>query len=221
MRLEKVLPDGRIIKASGTSPRNRDECIARAEANLDKKVKAARQEKLAQTPASSVGTWLEYWMASKTNLKPKTRSVTRQPSTSGFSQPSVPSRWTLSPWTTSKASIRRSIKDGSSRTVWATVKTVLRQAFDDAVKRGHVDRSPVLHAPGLQPKKRSEKWLPPEQATRVVDASSSSAERARWSIALFLGLRQGEALALHWADIDLEGTHPVLVVKKSLGRETG
>jgi integrase len=36
-----------------------------------------------------------------------------------------------------------------------------------------------------------------------------------------LGLRQGEALALRWSDLDLDGQHPVMVVDRSLSRHTG
>ena len=40
---------------------------------------------------------------------------------------------------------------------------------------------------------------------------------ARWSVALALGLRQGEALALKWDDIDLD--NGTLAVRRQLQRQ--
>ena len=220
-RVEQQLSDGRIVKAAGSSRRNREECLARAEANLARKVEEARQERLVRTPASSVETWLEYWMATKANLKPKTK-VSYQAAINKRINPAIGSKPLADVTLDDIETIhRRILDDGASRTVWATVKTVLKQAFDDAVKRGHVDRSPAVHAPGLQPKKRSENWLTPEQAWLVINRSPNDAEKARWAVALLMGIRQGEALALLWKDLVLDGNEPVMVVDASLGRETG
>ena len=221
VRLEEQLPDGRIITASGSSARNREECLDRAQANLAKKVQEARQEKLAHTPASSVSTWLEYWMANKTNLKPKTK-VSYQASIDKRILPAIGSKALDAVTLDDIEGIHSQIlSEGCSRTIWATTKTVLKQAFDDAVKRGHIDRSPALHAPGLQPKKRSENWLTPEQAWRVIHKSPDFAEKARWSLAMLLGIRQGEALALLWTDLNLDDSDPQMVVGASLGWVTG
>lgn len=220
-RLEQQLTDGQIVKAAGSSRRSREECVARAEANLARKVEEARHDKLAQTPASSVATWLAYWMATKTNLKPKTR-VGYQAAIDRRILPAIGSKPLDAVTLDDIEGIHREIlNDGCSRTVWATVKTVLKQAFDDAVKRGHVDRSPAVYVPALQPKKRSENWLTPEQAWLVINRSPNAAEKARWAVALLLGIRQGEALALLWKDLVLYGNDPVMVVDASLGRETG
>lgn len=42
------------------------------------------------------------------------------------------------------------------------------------------------------------------EARRVLDGARAGQNPARWSIALGLGLRQGEALGLRWRDLDLE-----------------
>ncbi len=221
MRLEHQMPDGSTIHASGTSPRSQDEAIARAEANLTTKIEQARLDRVAGTPAASVESWLAYWMSSKTNLKPKTR-VSYQAAIDKRILPAIGCKPLDAVTLDDIEGIHREIlDDGCSRSVWATVKTVLKQAFDDAVKRGHVNRSPAVHAPGLQPKKRSENWLTPEQAWLVINRSPNDAEKARWAVALLMGIRQGEALALLWKDLVLDGNDPVVVVDASLGRETG
>lgn len=43
-----------------------------------------------------------------------------------------------------------------------------------------------------------------EEVQRVLAAARNSRNGARWAVALALGLRQGEALALKWNDIDLK-----------------
>lgn len=66
----------------------------------------------------------------------------------------------------------------------------------------------------------------PSSPTRVASAASSvmaTAHRrrnaARWTVALAVGLRQSEALALRWADVDLDrGT---LSVRRGLHRVSG
>jgi integrase len=46
--------------------------------------------------------------------------------------------------------------------------------------------------------------LTPEEARRLLDAARGDRLEALYSVALALGLRQGEALGLKWADVDLE-----------------
>lgn len=57
------------------------------------------------------------------------------------------------------------------------------------------------------------------EARRVLDAAAAGRNAARWSVALALGLRQGEALGLQWADVELDaGT---LTVRRALQRQRG
>ncbi len=46
--------------------------------------------------------------------------------------------------------------------------------------------------------------LATEDAQKVLAAAEGKRHEARWSVALALGLRQGEALALRWSDVDLD-----------------
>lgn len=50
----------------------------------------------------------------------------------------------------------------------------------------------------------------------MLAAAGRHRNRARWAIALALGLRQGEALGLKWLDVDFEKRR--LVVRRSLQR---
>src|SRR3712207_8111263 len=57
------------------------------------------------------------------------------------------------------------------------------------------------------------------EARAVLEAAAHVRNAARWTVALALGLRQSEALALQWKDIDLlTGT---LTVRRSIHRVRG
>lgn len=96
---------------------------------------------------------------------------------------------------------------------------VLSRALKVAMQRGRVARnvctlvdSPSVARTEVQP-------LTPDEARAVLRAAEGLRNGARWSIALALGLRQGEALGLPWEAVDLDaGT---LRVRQALQRQAG
>lgn len=96
------------------------------------------------------------------------------------------------------------------------VRRTLSAALSTAVARGRIARNVVELAatprddpPEVQP-------LSLDEAQAVMDAAKGRRNGARWLIALALGLRQGEALGLQWADVDWDaGT---LWVRRALQR---
>jgi integrase len=46
--------------------------------------------------------------------------------------------------------------------------------------------------------------LTPGEARQLLTAARSERNAARWSVALSLGMRQGESLGLLWSDVDLD-----------------
>ena len=92
----------------------------------------------------------------------------------------------------------------------------VRTALNEAVKRGHLHRNPaVLAKPPRLPEWEIEP-LTLDEVRRVLDTAAKHRNRARWAVALAVGLRQGEALGLQWPDVDLESGR--LVVRRSLQR---
>ncbi|MFD3615946.1 tyrosine-type recombinase/integrase [Streptomyces sp. NPDC058676] len=96
------------------------------------------------------------------------------------------------------------------------IHRTFRAALNEAVRRGHLTRNPVqlAKAPRL-----SEEEIEPYTVTevqRLLRAADNRRNSARWAVALALGLRQGEALGLKWADVDLE--RGVLMVRRSRRR---
>lgn len=80
----------------------------------------------------------------------------------------------------------------------------IRVALGEAVRRGHVatNAAEIAKAPRLE-----EEDIEPydiEEVQSLLLEASKLRNSARWVIALALGLRQGEALGLHWEDVDLE-----------------
>jgi integrase len=97
---------------------------------------------------------------------------------------------------------------------------VLSRALKVAEQRGRVARNVarLVDAPRAG-EPASGDALTPAEARAVLAAAASMRNAARWIVALALGLRQSEALGVHWSDIDLDaGT---LRVRKTLHRVAG
>ncbi|MCW2607896.1 MAG: site-specific integrase [Frankiales bacterium] len=95
---------------------------------------------------------------------------------------------------------------------------VLSRALTVAMQRGHVGRNvaKLVDAPSVR---RTEVVpLCTEEAQAVLAAARGTRNAARWTVALALGLRQGEVLGTQWRDLDLEaGTW---AVRRQLQRQS-
>ena len=118
-----------------------------------------------------------------------------------------------------QAFVNEKLKDGlSPRTVRLSL-VILRHALDTAVKWNLAGRnvaklvdSPRVEHHEIQP-------LDPGQARSFLDAAKGARLEALFVTALSLGLRQGEALGLRWADVNLDDHQ--LSIKQSLQRIGG
>jgi integrase len=61
--------------------------------------------------------------------------------------------------------------------------------------------------------------LSAQEVKRVMATAQEHRNAARWTVAMAVGLRQSEALALCWADVDLE--HATLTVRRGVHRVRG
>jgi integrase len=96
---------------------------------------------------------------------------------------------------------------------------ILARALRVAHQRGLVTRNVATLLDPPQPREEEISPLTKADALRVLEVTAGRRNAARWRVALALGLRQGEALGLQWADVDLDaGT---LAVRRSLGRVKG
>lgn len=98
---------------------------------------------------------------------------------------------------------RRMVEAGARPATAHQVHRTARAALGEAHRRGHVVRN--VAALAKPPRIQSEPVEPYtlDEVKSILAASQERRNSARWAIALALGLRQGEVLALRWADVDL------------------
>lgn len=98
------------------------------------------------------------------------------------------------------------------------IHQILSRSLKTAVRRQVVARNVASSAYVETPTHRDQEVEPLSQADarRVLDLAAVLPNGARWSVALALGLRQGEALGMRWGCIDLQaGTLRVFQVKRA------
>src|SRR6185312_12445945 len=81
---------------------------------------------------------------------------------------------------------------------------ILSRALKIAERHGRISRNvaTLVDAPAVAPNEIEP--LTREEARRILDVAANKRNGARWSVALSLGIRQGEALGLRWSYVDLE-----------------
>lgn len=99
------------------------------------------------------------------------------------------------------------------------LRAIVRAALNDAVKWNLVPRNVAALVDGPRVPHHEIQPLSPDEARQLLEAVATHRLGALFSVALAVGLRQGEALGLRWEDIDLDaGT---LTVRKTLQRIGG
>ena len=93
---------------------------------------------------------------------------------------------------------------GLSATTIKHVHTVLHGALSQAVKWEYLARNPsdLVVKPKMSPRDMTP--LTQEQVARLLDAAAGDRLEALYVLAVSTGLREGELLALRWANLDLE-----------------
>lgn len=91
----------------------------------------------------------------------------------------------------------------SARTI-GHVRETLRSALSDALKWGLVARNVATLVDPARATRHELRPLGLDEAKAFLTASQSHRLHALYSVVLAVGLRQGEALGLHWDDVDLE-----------------
>jgi integrase len=124
---------------------------------------------------------------------------------------------TVPPLTRTKLS-QAATKQLSPQTV-KHLRAILRAALNDAVKWSLIHRNVATLVDGPTVPYREVQVPSPDEARGLLEAAQSHRLGGLFTLCLATGLRQGEALGLHWPDIDLEsGT---LTVRRALQRIEG
>lgn len=95
-------------------------------------------------------------------------------------------------------------RGGKADSTIVKMHRVLSRALEVAFRRGLVPRNVAKLMDAPTSKRIEQNVLSMEDAGAVLAAAGARRTKARWSIGLGLGLRQGEALGLRWQYLDLD-----------------
>lgn len=122
--------------------------------------------------------------------------------------------------------INRKALDGYSASTLRTLMVILRMALDHAalIKKLDPEAAIQVHQVKLPKAQRERKavtaWTQQERQ-RFLVAARTTRLYALYVLVGLLGLRRGEALALRWSDLELDGDDPVLRVRRQVQRVRG
>jgi integrase len=100
--------------------------------------------------------------------------------------------------------INRKLKDGLSPKTVRYIRGTLRTALNQAVRWGLVARNAAALVDGPRVPAHEIQPFSPDEARTFLAAAKGHRLEALYSVAMTLGLRQGEALGLRWRDVDLQ-----------------
>lgn len=98
------------------------------------------------------------------------------------------------------------------------VHRTLRTALNEALRRGQIVRNPALIAKAPRLVEEEIEPFTVAEARRILDVAHTRRNGVRIALALALGLRQGEALGLQWADVNAEQS--TLTIRRAIQRLT-
>lgn len=208
------LPDGRRKHLYG---KTRDEVRRK----LSEVLHALERGTFADARGATLGEFLDQWLAE--SVKPRVRE------------------WTYAGY---EVHVRRHIKPLLGRVPLARVtpqlvqqllnqklaeglkpksvrylRGTLRSALNDAVRWGLISQNAAAMVRGPRVDHYEISPLTPDEAHRFLEAIRGDRLEALYSVALTMGLRQGEALGLRWRDVDLRVGY--LRISKQLQRVHG
>jgi len=198
------------IKDDGSTDRRHRK--ARTEAEVTRKVRALeRKRDSGQVPGAgrpvTVAQWMETWL---TTIAP--RRIRRSTLESTYT-PKVRNRIVpglgqhrldrLTPEHVERFYTRLEAKGLAPATV-LQIHRILSRALKVAMQRGYIARNVATLVDAPSASQDEIEPLSRDEALRVIRLAATKRNGTRWSVALALGLRQGEALGLRWRYVDLE-----------------
>jgi integrase len=212
-------------KGNGTRDRRHISAVTRAA--VVEKVKALEAKRDAGVVGASgrallVDEWLDYWAENIASVRVRARTLaTYRTMIRLHLNPYIGKRRLdqLQPEHLEQT-YKQLLDKGLSPASVLRVHRMLHRALKIAMQRDRVARNvATLVEPPRQERPKTPEPLDVEECKRVLAAAEGLRNSARWTVALALGLRQSEALALQWKDIDFDrGT---LSVRRGLHRVPG
>ena len=118
-----------------------------------------------------------------------------------------------------RAFMREKLAEGLSAKTVKHIRDTLRNALNVAIKDGLLVRNAAALADPPRIERNEMRAFTPDEARRFLGAIKGHRLEALFSVALSLGLRQGEILGLRWQDVDFEGKR--LLIRFQLQRVEG
>lgn len=204
--------------------RTRRTVSAKTLRELHPKVKALRKRTEAGAFGSdqSVEQWTTYWLGNISDARDSTKRTYRGYLKSWI----VPSLGSMKLAALAAEHVRAMLThmetQGRAPATRKQVLSILSAAMDVARREGKIERNPcdTVERPSLAAQE-THGHLSLDEVKQLAPHLAKHPNRARWLAALVLGLRQGEALALSWADVHLDDAHPWMLVHRSQTRTNG
>lgn len=212
----RLMPDGRwraelTIGADAQGRRRRLVFYGSSKTECSRNLRTAIKDRedgiLVDGKAPTLGEWLHHWMDNIAPVRCRPRTL-------------VGYRSAVRTWVdgTKTAKVRldkltpehleqlyKPMRDaGRSETTVSQLHRILSRALTIAVRRGRLGNNPAKRMDAPQPAEYEPEILTPDDARKLRAQAERDPNGVRWLVALALGLRQGEALALAWDKIDLE-----------------
>ena len=176
-------------------------------ANLRAVIKAKDDGLLTSGRAPTLGEWMNHWVENiaPTKVRPRTlvgyRSYIRT-----WVDTSKVAKVRLDRLTPEDLErLYKPLRDlKRSESTVAQLHRIISRALTIAVRRGRAGYNPAQRMDAPQPAAYEPGILTPADARKLRRAAENAPDGARWLVALALGMRQGEALALAWDKIDLD-----------------
>lgn len=100
--------------------------------------------------------------------------------------------------------IDRKLREGMAPKSVRYMHGILRNALNRAIRWNYIQRNPAAHVDGPREQPKEIQPFTREEAQRFLRAIKGDRLEALYTVALTMGLRQGEALGLRWRDLDLQ-----------------
>ena len=189
-----------VTDAAGRTKRK--SLYGRTQAEAKRKLDQARREKYAGTLVSAsptVAAWMGEWLEKKKRppkpLKPQTWNG-YESKTRTYIVPAIGRRRLSDLKPQHIEALYDGIRaQGLAESTVRQTHAILQKALKDAVRLGHLGTTPMVRVqpPGTETGDRDQFTL-----GQAAMALRSAGESARWWLAIFYGMRQGEALGMVW-----------------------
>jgi len=100
--------------------------------------------------------------------------------------------------------IDRKLREGLAPKSVRYMHGILRNALNRAIRWEYIQRNPAAHVDGPRTPQQEIQPFSREEAQRFLKTIKGERLEALYTVALTMGLRQGEALGLRWSDVDLD-----------------